>query len=180
MMGTKKAMENHEQIASGSPMRFCPRCATALQKAVVDGKSLPRCPSCGFVAYSNPKLAVAVITEVDGKVLLARRSHEPGMGRWTFPSGYVDTGEKVEEAAVRETKEETSVDVCIDGLMGVYSEKGNPVVLIVYVGTIIGGEPHPGPEATEVGFFHPTELPEMAFEHDGALLQEWVKWIQNR
>ena len=117
---------------------------------------------------------MAVLAGLDGKLLLARRNHEPGMGLWTFPSGYVDAGEVVEEAAHRETVEETGAAVRLERLMGVRSEAGNPVVLIVYAGRIVGGVLAPGPEATEVGLFRPDELPPLAFPHDQELIRAWA------
>ncbi|MSQ15440.1 MAG: NUDIX domain-containing protein [Dehalococcoidia bacterium] len=161
----------------GKAMRFCPRCATPLAEAEVDGKRLPKCqsPSCTFVAYRDPKVAVGVVTGENGKVLLGQRNHEPGMGLWTFPSGFVDAGEVVEEAAVREVKEETNLDVRIEDLLGVFSESGSPVVFIVYAGVIIGGSPEVGPETTEVGFFSYEELPPLAFQRDVEIIQLWLK-----
>ncbi|MBI2886353.1 MAG: NUDIX domain-containing protein [Chloroflexi bacterium] len=155
-------------------MNYCPRCATPLSEAEHQGVRRPTCPSCGYVYYRDPKLAVAVVAGRDGKVLLARRNHQPAMGLWTFPSGYVDAGEVVEEAAVREAREETGAEVALLKLMAVASEPGNPVVLIVYRGEIVGGVLAPGPEATEVGLFGLDELPELAFPHDLEFIQAWA------
>jgi len=155
-------------------MGYCPNCGTLLQDQVRDGTVRPICPSCEFVEYKDPKVAVAVLAGIEGKILLARRNHEPGMGLWTFPSGFVDRGEVVEDAAVRETLEEVGVSVRLDRLLAVRSRPGNPVVLIVYTGTIVDGKPAPGPEATEVGLFPPDALPELAFPHDEELIHAWA------
>ena len=155
-------------------MTFCLNCATELTERDHLGTSRLTCPACGFVLYHDPKVAVAVLAGVDGKVLLARRNHEPGTGLWTFPSGYVDAGEVVEEAALRETQEETGAQVRLDRLLAVQSEAGNRVVLVVYAASIVGGELKPGPEATEVGLFGLDELPELAFGHDRELIEAWV------
>ena len=120
-------------------MRYCTRCATPLEEQDHDGHSWPTCPQCGFVYYRDPKVAVAVITGKDGKVLLGRRNHDPKNGLWTFPSGYANAGEALEDAAYRETKEETGVEVQLERLLAVYSETGNPVVLVVFTGSIVGG-----------------------------------------
>ena len=102
-----------------------------------------------------------------------RRNHEPMYGRWSFPSGYVDRGEAVEDAARREVLEETAVEVAIDRLLGVYSAAGDAVVFIAYGGHSTGGVPAAGPEAIEVGLFPPHELPELAFAHDPAIVDAW-------
>ena len=99
----------------------------------------PTCSACGYVYYRDPKVAVGVLAGLDGRVLLARRNHEPGMGLWTFPSGYVDAGEVVEAAARREAMEETGAEVRLERLMAVRSQEGSPVVLIVYAAVITGG-----------------------------------------
>lgn len=124
--------------------------------------------------FEDPKVAVAVLTGRDGKVLLARRNHDPGMGLWTFPSGFVDRGEELQTAAVRETREEVGVEVRIDRLLAVRSASGNPVILIAFAATILSGEPAPGDEATEVGFFARDALPPMAFPHDADLIDHWL------
>jgi len=152
--------------------RYCPQCATELAAGGGPGGQ-PACPNCGFVRYQNPKLAAGVVVEHQGRVLLVRRNHEPMHGRWTFPSGFVDAGELVAEAAAREVREEAGVEVRIDRLLGVYSSAGDPVVFVAYAGTSVGGAPVAGDEAFEVGLFEPDALPELAFDHDGAILAAW-------
>lgn len=139
-----------------------------------DGKLLPVCPNCGFVQYRDPKVAVGVVTARNGQVLMIQRNHEPRMGLWSFPSGFVDYGEKVEAAAERETWEEACVRVRLDRLIGVFSEEGGPVVFIAYAATIVEGEPAPGPEAMAVGFFPPDGLPPLAFPHDADIVKAWA------
>ena len=75
---------------------------------------------------------------------------------------------------MREAMEETGVAVRLDRLLAVRSHPGNPVVLIVFAGTITAGEPAPGPEATEVGLFPVDKLPELAFPHDEELIRAWA------
>ena len=152
--------------------RFCPRCAAELVAGRGPGGQ-PGCPACGFVRFDNPKVATGVVVEHEGRVLLVRRNHEPMMGRWTFPSGFVDAGEVVEDAARREAFEEAGVEVELDRLLGVYGAEGDPVVFIAYAGRVVGGEPAPGDEAHEVGLFAPGELPDLAFRHDPAIIEAW-------
>jgi 8-oxo-dGTP diphosphatase len=158
-----------------TPARFCPRCGAALP-APAPGAP-PACPEGHYTWYADPKVAVGVVVARDGareaEILLVRRNHEPAMGRWAFPSGFVDAGEVVEDAAAREVREETGVTVRLDGLLGVYSEPGNPVVFVAYAGTAVAGEPAPGDEALAVGYFAPAALPDLAFPHDGAVLEAW-------
>jgi ADP-ribose pyrophosphatase YjhB (NUDIX family) len=159
-------------MALPSPARFCPRCAAPLAP---DASGRPACgiDGCGYTWYPDPKVAVGVLAERDGQLLLVRRNHEPAFGRWAFPSGYVDAGEVLEDAARREVLEETGVTVRLDRLLGAYSEPGSPVVFIAYAGTITDGDPAPGDEALEVGMFAPDALPPFPFPHDHAVLAAW-------
>lgn len=146
-----------------------------MAEKLVDSKLRSVCTSCGFIFYQGPKLAVATVIVDDGKILLNKRDIEPRRGRWSFPSGYVDLGESVQEAAIRETREETGLTVRLNGLVGVYSHPGYPVVLVVYSGTIVGGEIAIGNEVQEIGLFDLDELPELAFEHDRDIIRDWLR-----
>ena len=97
----------------------------------------------------------------------------PAIGRWAFPSGYVDRGEAVEDAAVREVREETGLDVRLNGFVGLYSSTGGPVVLAAYSAQVVGGELRPGGDAREAALFHPDELPPLPFPHDARILRDW-------
>jgi ADP-ribose pyrophosphatase YjhB (NUDIX family) len=135
---------------------YCPRCGAAAQ--VHFPRSLS-CASCGYRQFFNPKPVAAVIPVLDdGRVLLLRRGIEPSRGKWTFPGGFVDLGESVEEAARRECHEELVIDVSLEGLVGVYSRPDDRIVLVVYRGTPLG-EPRTTAEALEVGAFAVDEIP---------------------
>ncbi|MCK9494677.1 MAG: NUDIX domain-containing protein [Dehalococcoidia bacterium] len=157
------------------PARFCPRCGTPLE-----GAPTPACPRDGYRWFPDPKVAVGVLVqdprsaEGDGaRLLLVRRNHEPATGAWAFPSGFVDAGEVLEHAAIREVREEANVEVALDGLLGAWSEPANPVVFLAYAGHLVSGTPSPGDEATEVGWFAADALPPLAFEHDGEVVAAW-------
>jgi 8-oxo-dGTP diphosphatase len=154
--------------------RYCQWCGTQLESQAVGLRVLHRCPNCHHIAYPNPKIAIAVIVDMDGKILLQRRAIEPGVGLWSFPAGYMDQGETVEGAARRETLEETGVRVALDSLVGIYSNQGNPVVLVVYAGHVIQGIPYSeSPEVQEVGLFELDDLPPLAFPHDHSIIKDW-------
>jgi ADP-ribose pyrophosphatase YjhB (NUDIX family) len=80
---------------------FCLECGTALEARHHEDRDRPTCPACGFIHYLDPKVAVAVVLGDERGVLLGRRCIDPGSGRWSFPPGYVNRGEVLEEAAVR-------------------------------------------------------------------------------
>ena len=139
----------------------------------VNGALRPACDSCGAVIFFDPKLAVVVIVAHERNILMVKRDIEPMMGRWSFPSGYVDRGEVVEEAAVREVREETNVEVKLDRLLGVYSGRDEPVVLVAYAASLQGGIAEAGDETQAVGWFATDELPPLPFPHDDAILRDW-------
>jgi len=143
--------------------RFCPRCGGRLEVQVRDGQDRQVCGECDYVFYQNPAPAVGVIVIEDGAVLLVQRKFEPRIGGWTLPAGFVEYEEHVEDCAIRELKEETNLDVELTGLFGAYSAMDDPrvrVVLLLYMGTRIGGELRPGDDASDARFFAIDELPE--------------------
>ncbi len=172
-------------VAIIEPARYCPRCGAPIAAEAIEAEAeagepsssgpLARCPdpACGYVQYRDPKVAAGVVATIEGRILLVRRNHEPALGRWSFPSGYVDAGEVVEQAAAREVREEAGVEVRIDRLLGVYSEPGEDVIFVAYAGEVVGGEPAPGDEAFEVALFAPDELPALPFPHDDAIIEAW-------
>ena len=162
------------------PFQFCPHCAAPMDPHG-GPRDNPACGECGFVQWWDPKVAAGVVVEYRDKVLLVRRNHEPAYGRWSFPSGFVDAGEVVEEAAAREVLEETGVEVGIDRLLGVYSTAGERTIFVAFAGVATAGEPGPGDdEVMEVGLFAPDDLPELAFPHDPAILAAWREWRATR
>ena len=154
--------------------KYCSNCAAVLEVRENNGAMRPVCPSCGRVVYYDPKVAAITIISREGKVLLMRRAGEPHRGLWSVPGGYVDRGEVVERAAAREVLEETGLEVEIEGLLGLYSEAGRPVIVAAFTGIEHGGELAPGPEALDVGFFDLDNLPDMAFPGDRSILQGWA------
>jgi 8-oxo-dGTP diphosphatase len=149
---------------------FCPRCGAP---ARVDFPRSLRCTRCEYVAFYNPKpVGCAVPRDADGRVWLARRGHEPGRGLWSMPGGFVDLGETVEAAVLRELDEELCVQARIGELVGVYSRADERVVVIVFEAWL-SGTPRATDEAPEVRAFAPAEIPwdELAFPSDRAALR---------
>ena len=153
--------------------RFCSQCGSALRRRLRFGQKRRVCPECGHIHFDDPKVAVGVVAQRQGRILLVRRNLEPHLGEWSFPSGYVDAGEVLEEAAVRETKEETGLDVRIQRLLGAYSSAGERVIFIAYAALVTGGRIEVGAECQDVRLFPPDSLPPLAFSHDAAILRAW-------
>lgn len=128
------------RVLAPATIRYCPLCAGPLAREAVppDHREQAVCAACRFVFYLNPKVVAGTIVEQAGRILLTRRAIDPGRGLWTFPGGFVDFGESVTDAAVRETFEETGLKVDIRALHNVYSYPGAPVI-IVYTARVLGG-----------------------------------------
>lgn len=147
--------------------RFCPLCGKALVERRLENRTRTVCASCEFVHYRNPVPAAGVILVEGGNVLLVKRKFEPREGMWTLPAGFVEADEDAAACAIRETKEETNLDVEISRLFNVYSAFDDPrttVVLILYLGRRTGGELKCGDDASDARFFGLGDLPsEIAF-----------------
>ena len=165
--------------APGDDYRFCPRCAAVLQSRVIKDGEPPRlvCAGCGFVFYLDPKVAACTISLWHGRIVLLRRAIEPSLGKWVFPGGFVDRGETVPAAAVRETLEEVSLRVSLTGILDAYSYAGSQVVVIVYAAEVVGGRPEAADECLEVRTFAPEEIPwdDLAFESTREALRDYVR-----
>ncbi len=158
---------------------FCPVCGAGLEPRLLKAGEPERlvCVTCAFVFYLDPKVAVGtIITDEEGRILLVRRAIEPGYGQWVFPGGYVDRGEEVQAAAIREALEECGLVVRLDRLVNVYSYSGRAPVIIVYSATMIGGSIGCDDEGLEAQFFEPDDIPwdELAFRSTGEALREFL------
>lgn len=161
-----------------STIRFCPLCRGDLVRIPIppDQKEEAVCSACGFVFYLNPKLVAGTIPVEDGRVLLVRRNINPSKGKWTFPGGFVDWGETVTGAALRETQEETGLRVDLDGLVGVYSYPSAPIVIVVYRARVAGGTLQLSDEIQELAWLAPGEIPwdELAFPSTREALRDFL------
>lgn len=159
--------------------RFCPACGGALETRSVKAGDPDRlvCSACGFVFYLDPKVAVGTIIRAqDERLVLVRRAIEPGYGLWVFPGGYVDRGEELTHAALREAREECGLDVRLDALVNVYSYSGRAPIIVVYAATAVGGELCTDDECLESRLFAANELPwdALAFRSTSEALRDYL------
>lgn len=165
--------------------RHCPVCGDEFTKKRVKAQEPPRlvCKNeeCGFVFYLDPKLVACVLVEKDDKVILLKRASSPERGKWVMPGGYVDRGEQVEEAAIRETREECKIEIKLNGLFGVYSYPGYLEVVIVYLAEQISGIPAAGDETTDIRLVSTDDIPwdELAFESTRDALKDYCELKKN-
>jgi len=173
--------------------RFCPSCGNPLEsrRLKAGDPERPVCLACGHIVYLDPKVAVGTIIRVPSdprdprdprlvnnqRLVLVRRAIEPGYGLWVFPGGYVDQGEEITAAAIREAREESGLDIRIDDLLNVYSYGGRSPIIVVYTATALAGELCVDEECLEARLFMREEIPwnELAFRSTAEALREYFE-----
>lgn len=164
--------------------KFCPKCGAPLGRRKLKEFEPERlvCTRCLYVMYLNPKVAAGAVVEHQGGIVLLRREIDPRAGFWVHPGGFVDRGETLEQAAVRETREEVGLEVELLGLLGAFSFHDSEVVVVTYAARALSGEPKVGDESLEVRTFDPRELPwdELAFPSTRLALKEYLRTIEAR
>jgi 8-oxo-dGTP diphosphatase len=122
------------------------------------------------MTYKSPKLTADGAILKDRKILLIKRKNEPFKGKWALPGGFVEYGEKVEDAVVREVSEETSLETKIIDIIGVYSDPNRDprghIVTVVYLLDIQGGKLQSNDDASDAKYFDLDNLPELSFDHN--------------
>lgn len=167
--------------------RFCYVCGAPLEERFVDADRRTRqvCSACGTVSYRNPQVLVSAVVVAAGRVLLCRRAQAPAVGRWTLPGGFLECEESLEQAAARETLEETGL-VAEPSAMHLLALSTLPDLNEVHVGfrTELVDEPRLvcGPECSEVRFFDEAGVPwsELAYAEIGNYLRVFFEERRER
>ncbi len=119
--------------------------------------------------YEKPSLTVDILIKTNDGIVLIKRKNDPFKGKWAIPGGFVEYGETVEKAAVREAKEETGLDVSLERIVGVYSDperdpRGH-VVSVCYFANKKGGTLKASTDAADVKVFKEIPWNNLAFDH---------------
>ncbi len=159
--------------------RFCPRCGHVLERRLLKVGEPERlvCPFCTFVFYIDPKVAVGTIIRTEAsRIVLVKRAIEPGYGKWVFPGGYVDRGEALTVAAIREAREESGLEIRLDGLVNIYSYPGRAPVIVVYAATALSGALAPDEESLEAAEVDHAAIPwgDLAFRSTSEALHDYL------
>jgi ADP-ribose pyrophosphatase YjhB (NUDIX family)/NTP pyrophosphatase (non-canonical NTP hydrolase) len=171
--------------------RFCAACGAPLeQRADHDGPVRLVCTACGQITYRNPKPCAGALVERAGRVLLVRRKHAPFQGWWDIPGGFLEYNESPEQAAQREVREETGLEVRLRGIISIFPDmyadvdsgagegatnvEAERTINIFYLAEVAGGAERPGDDAAELCWFGPDELPDnVAFASGRRVLEAW-------
>jgi 8-oxo-dGTP diphosphatase len=131
--------------------------------------------------HKNPAPTVDIILQKDSNILLVKRKKDPFKDHLALPGGFVNVGEKVEDAVKREAFEETSLEIEPIDILGVYSDPGRDprghILSIVFVGTILSGEPKAGDDSQDIEWVNLGELEKkkLAFDH-GLIIADYKEW----
>ncbi len=160
-----------------APTNFCQVCGHAMIDRFAYGKTRRACPECGYVHFTDPKVAAVVFIEKDHRVLLVRRAMNPERGKWALPAGYIDDGEDPREAAMREVREETGLAIEITHLIDVQSGPNSQgaSIVIIYAGRVLEGVAQALDDADAVLWIAAGDpLPDLAFESTRRMLETWI------
>lgn len=160
--------------------KYCPRCATELTWR--DGHA--ECPACGSTYYANASpTASALIVDEEGRLLLARRAHEPYLGMWDTVGGFLEETELPETGLCREVAEETGLEIDLGEYAGTYIDRYGDddgavtTFNVVFEARVTGGEAAPADDVAELHWFMLDALPpagEFAFHDVGRFVHDWA------
>lgn len=153
--------------------KFCPHCRTDLVIATIHNRERETCPACGHTVFHKPAPVVLAIIEHADRLVLIRRKLDPLAGYWAPPGGYVELGESLEDAVVREAREESGLEVAVDGLVSVYSQADVRAVILAYRAHSLAGEPVAGDDAGEICLVAPGQLPMQRPPEGGEPIDHW-------
>ena len=169
--------ERGDQLVGG--FKHCPSCSTQLVLIESGHRLRPTCSNCGFVQHRNPAPTVSILVVDGDRVLLGKRGGSPGKGTWSLPSGYIDYEEDFLTTAIRETKEETGLDVEVCSIINVISSFVSPrfhFLGIYVVARVMGGELVTGDDLEDVEWFPVGgPLPEMGFQEDVDIIEIYAQ-----
>jgi len=158
--------------------KFCHFCARPLIRCFVDDRDRLFCQNCQVPIYENPVPASAVVlVDKNHRVLLVKRAVEPKIGYWCLPGGFMELHETPESSALRELEEETGICGKIERLIGLTTHESPRYHTILMMGFLVKtfqGQPIAGDDASDVKFFAPEHLPEIAFSSHARFIQMYM------
>ncbi len=158
---------------------FCNFCGKKLVVDTLDGKERQYCDTCKEIYYENPlPVASVIVSNKERETLLVKRAKDPFRGMWCFPIGFAETGESIEDAALRELKEETGIEGRITQLVDVDSHR-NPLygelLIVTFEAETVSGTAAAGDDASECRYFPIMSLPKLAFDSQEKALQKYIE-----
>jgi ADP-ribose pyrophosphatase YjhB (NUDIX family) len=160
-------------------MKFCSECGSdRLNMTMPYGYIGLRhtCEACGAIHYAKHSVVAGCIATWEGKVLLCRRAIPPYYGMWTIPGGYVEIGETLQEAAMREAREEATAETADLRLLAIYNLPMFSEVYVLFAARLLQPNVLPGPESLEARLVAPEDIdwPALAFPMVREALRHWL------
>ena len=142
-------------------MNFCSECGKTVVHRIPEGDNLPRfiCEHCDIVHYQNPKLVVGCLPVWKDQILLCKRAIEPSYGLWTLPAGFMENQESLEEAALRESREEANANLEIEDIYSVISLPHINQIYVLYRAKLLDLDFFAGIESLDVQLFGEKDIP---------------------
>ena len=164
-------------------MKFCSECGKTVIHRIPDGDNLPRfiCEHCDIIHYQNPKLVVGCLPVYKEQVLLCKRAIEPSYGLWTLPAGFMENQESLEEAALRESREEANANLNIQDIYSVISLPHINQIYVLYRANLLDLDFYAGIESLDVQLFNEEDIPwdQLAFKTIERTLKHFFKDRKN-
>jgi len=157
---------------------FCLYCGSKIIKKPEEDTLRDFCQGCGTFFYENPLPVVSTILASDRKILLVKRGRKPYRGMWCPPTGFAETGESIEGAALRELEEETGVKGNIVSLIDVDSCTNyfyGDLLFITFEVEQVGGALAPGGDTVDVKYFPFERIPKLAFRSNTKAVNSYIK-----
>ena len=159
--------------------KYCSNCGKNNTHGYIDGNIRFHCEYCNTIHYQNPKPTATLICPKDNSILLGRRAFNPGKGEWGLPGGFMELNETLNEAALRELKEETNLEGEVTKILGTCSHYGSIFGDILLIGLEVNIKiwdcMAAGDDVSELQLFSIDKLPELAFDCHRKIVSYYLK-----
>lgn len=159
-------LEHTREGAKMHKYKFCPLCGQRLLPGIFSNKKRSYCCKCHYIRYENPLPSAAAIAQLNGQILLIKRSVNPGKGLWTLPAGFIEAGETPEQACLRELYEETAMRGEVVALINAYHEYADvygDILNLIYYVELCPGSPQAGDDVEAVCFVPLAKVGDLGF-----------------
>lgn len=160
------------------PRTFCPHCSTKIAQKDENGTLRDWCHTCNVYFYENPLPVVSAIVVRDRRILLVKRGRVPYKGAWCLPTGFAETGESIEDAALRELEEEAGIRGKILGLVDVDSCTNyfyGDLIFVTFEIEYVGGQLSSGDDSVGAKYFPLQKIPKLAFQSNTKAVDTYIK-----
>ena len=163
-------------------LEYCSNCGLKNKNGYIDGNIRFHCSECKTIHYENPKPTATLICPNGNSILLGKRAYSPGKGEWGLPGGFMELNETLEQAAIRELKEETNLKGKVNHILGTCSHYGSVFGDVLLIGLIVDLQNDlslmkAGDDVSELQFFNINKLPKLAFECHRKIVSYYIDYI---